>query len=137
MRSSSTEERRRAGLNSRYLLILGIAVLVIGILVPSPNIEGHDTGFFKHYGGGAFCGFLWLFLYRNAGLKLSALLELVTLYALVSMLGVGVELVELVGTRIDVLTGSTVDTSWALLANTLGALSVWLVYRATPSSHPS
>jgi hypothetical protein len=115
--------------DSRYLLVFGVIVLVICILLPSPHIEGQDTGSLKHFGGGLFCGFLWLFLYRNAGLRLTPLVEFLSLYALVSMLGVAVELVELVGTRTHVLTGSTTDTSWDLLANTLGATTFWLLYR--------
>jgi hypothetical protein len=72
-----------------------------------------------------------LFLYRNAAMKLTPLVEALTLYALVCMLGVAVELVELGGTRIDVLTGNTTDTSWDLLANTLGAATFWLGYRGS------
>ena len=126
--NAGPDEVAAAG-NSRYLLIAGVLVLVVCILLPSPDIEGHDTGFFKHFGGGLFCGFLWLFLYRSTALKLTPLVEALSLYALVCMLGVGLELVELGGTRIDVLTGSTTDTSWDLLANTLGAGAFWLAYR--------
>lgn len=125
----ATPGASHAAQTSRYLLVAGVIVLVVCILLPSPQIEGRDTGFVKHFGGGLFCGFLWLAIYRSAGLKLTPLLEVVSLYAVVSMLGVGVELVELLGTRIDILHGPTDDTSWDLLANTSGALSLWVVYR--------
>ncbi len=129
MKLKDASSTRAAAPSSRYLLVAGVVVLVVCILLPSPQIEGRDTGFVKHFGGGLLCGYLWLFLYRNAGMKLTPLLEAVSLYALVSMLGIGVELVELVGTRIDVLHGPTDDTSWDLLANTSGALTFWVLFR--------
>lgn len=89
----------------------------------------------KHFvGGGIFTGFLWLYLIRRQGWNFSILLEWASLYALVCALGVAVELAELAGTKSGVLdTGpfdvDTTDTSWDLLANTLGALTFWVVYR--------
>ena len=81
-------------------------------------------------GGGFFCGLLWLSLKTQLGWRISPLMELVSLYALVSAFGVANELFELAIVEFKLvhhLNGA--DTWWDLLANTLGALVFWIGYR--------
>ncbi len=83
----------------------------------------------RHFGGGLLCGFIWLYVCRVFDVRLSALAELATLYALVCSLGVAIELVEVASLRLHILEGSILDTTWDLVADTLGAFAFWLVYR--------
>jgi len=54
--------------------------------------------------------------------------EFLSLFALVSMLGVANELFELVIVNLGVAGLALTDTSWDLLMNTLGALLVYCTY---------
>ncbi len=115
---------------SRLLLLVGGLCFFISWYLPSPLIEGRDTNFTTHFvGGGIFCGFVWLYLKRHLQLSLSPLIELVTLYAVVSSLGVANELFELVITKIHFVSIDPSDTWWDFVANSLGSLAFWMVYR--------
>jgi hypothetical protein len=108
-------------------------VLGISLLLPSPLIDGNNTGFTKHFGGGLFCCFLWLFIMQSNGWRLPKWQEFITLYAFVCMLGVTVELVEILFLEIgyieeNLLDVRTTDTSWDLVANTAGAVVFWVIY---------
>jgi len=114
------------------------------LLLPSPLIDGNNTGFSKHFGGGVLCGFLWLFLMRVAGWRLPVWQEFFSLYAFVCAMGVTVELVEILFLEIgyieaNLLDVRTTDTSWDLVANTSGGVAFWILYRLyeaiLPSSH--
>lgn len=111
--------------------LLLIACLVYGIswYLPSPLIHGQNTAFITHFvGGGVFSGLLWLYIKKQSGWKLSALEEVIYLYAFVSALGVANELFELAIVELHLvrnLNGN--DTWWDLLANTLGACCCWAI----------
>lgn len=53
---------------------------------------------------------------------------MVSLLALVSMLGVANELFELAAVQLGLIGISLADTPWDLLMNTLGAFTFWSVY---------
>lgn len=113
--------------------LLGIAGIVFFIswFLPSPLIDGRNTAFMTHLiGGGVYCGLLWLYTKRHLHWKASWLLELITLFAFVSAFGVANELFELFIVHFKFVTSlNLTDTSWDLLANTLGALLFWVVYK--------
>lgn len=103
---------------------------MVSWFIPSPLIDGEDTQFSTHFvGGGIFTGFVWLYAVRQLNWRLSLPLELLSLYALVSSLGVTNELFEWAVTQLRLLRLTPCDTWWDLLANTSGALAFWLVYR--------
>ncbi len=112
------------------VLALACLIYFISWYLPSPLIHGENTAFTTHFiGGGIFTGLVWLFAKRQLQWKTSWLMELITLYAAVSALGVANELFELfvAESRIVPMTGR--DTWWDLLANTSGALFLWIIYR--------
>ncbi len=115
----------------RSLLITACLVFFISWYLPSPLIDGEDTSFTTHFvGGGIFTGLLWFYLKRSLKWRGVWWLEAFSLFALVSALGAVNELFELLMVRIDISSIPLDDTNWDILANTLGALVVYLVYLA-------
>ena len=112
------------------LLSAACFVYFISWYIPSFPVDGRNTAFVTHFiGGGIFSGMLWLYFKKNLGWKLSPTLELFTLYALVSALGVANELFEFAAFETGIRFVSGFDTWWDLFANTLGALAFWTGYR--------
>lgn len=112
------------------ILLAACLAYFVAWYLPSPLIHGEDTAFTTHLiGGGIFSGLLWLYTKRQLGWHLSSALELVSLYIVVSALGVANELAELLLVQRGVINLTLADTSWDLLANTLGAILFWLGYK--------
>lgn len=115
---------------SKNLLLMASVLLFISQFLPSPLIHGQNTQFSTHFiGGGIFSGLVWLFIKINMRLSFGPVFELLSLYFLVSGLGVANELFELAANGVGIIHTPSNDTWWDLLANTLGALFFWLVYR--------
>jgi predicted neutral ceramidase superfamily lipid hydrolase len=115
----------------KKLLVIACLVLFSSLLLPSPLIHGENTNFTTHFvGGGIFTGLIWLFLKLNYRPKLKPLVELASLYLLVSGLGVANELFEFAANALGILNIPGTDTWWDLFANTLGALTFWICYKA-------
>lgn len=116
----------------RWILLLACVLFFVSWFLPSPPIDGMRTQFFTHFvGGGVFCGVLWLYLVRAKVIRLQSWWqEVVTLFALVSSLGVVNELFEIFLYEIGHMPYGIRDTSWDLLANTLGALAFYVLYKA-------
>jgi hypothetical protein len=74
-------------------------------------------------------GFLWLYVKHRLSWNAAWWMECVTVFALVSALGVLNELFELATVELGVARLSGADTWWDLLANTLGAGLYWVGYR--------
>ncbi len=116
------------------LLLTACVCFFISWYLPSPSIHGMDTQFTTHVvGGGIFSGLLWLYGKKQLHWNTSWLLELITIFSLVSSLGVLNELFELVTVELHLTQLSGRDTWWDLLANTFGALFVWLLHRLSVS----
>ena len=123
--------RHFGGDAKKYLpwLYAAIALYLVSWWLPSPLIEGKDTSFSTHFvGGGLFTGFLWYYLKQALCWKAHWLLEAFSLFALVSALGVLNELLEVVLYVFHGMPHGIVDTSWDLLANSLGALCFYVAY---------
>lgn len=119
----------------RWPLLLAGILFAISWYLPSPDAHGIPTSNATHFvGGGIFSGLVWLYLRRQIGWRRSIGIDLVVLYAVVSALGVGNELVELAAVKIGLLDLPLTDTSEDLLANTLGAGAFWLVATALERS---
>lgn len=114
----------------RWWLYAACILFAISWYLPSPLIEGRDTSFVTHFvGGGIFTALLWIYLKRSLGLNWHWALELAALFGLVSALGAINELAELFLVKTNLATITLDDTNWDILANTLGALLAWLVYK--------
>ncbi|PID99275.1 hypothetical protein CSA80_00705 [Candidatus Saccharibacteria bacterium] len=117
----------------KHRLLLASACLLFAIswYLPSPDIDGRQTAFMTHvFGGGVFCGLLAVYLKNVLGWRTSWWREAAALFALVSSLGVINELFEVVLWRFNLMPNGISDTSWDLVANTLGALLFFLGYKA-------
>jgi len=115
----------------RYMpwLYAASVLYMISWWLPSPLIEGRDTSFTTHFlGGGVFTGMVWYYLKQSLKWNAHWLLEAFSLFVLVSTLGVANELLEVVLYVFGRMPNGISDTSWDLLANTLGALTFYLVY---------
>ena len=121
-----------------WLIVAGLLLYVISWWLPSPLIEGRDTSLTTHFiGGGLFTGFVWLYVKRSFRWKSSWWFEGLTLFALVSSLGVINELAEIVFYACGYMPYGISDTSWDLLANSLGSFVFFLLYVAFLKRHYS
>ena len=120
---------RRYDVNgSPWLLTIACVIFATATFYPSPLINGQNTQFMTHLlGGGVFVGMLWVY-FMPLMRKLSWWYKAVILYAAVSALGVLNELYELWAHENGIITVPITDASWDLLANTLGALIVFVIY---------
>lgn len=117
---------------NKKLLAAACLVYLVSWYLPTFHIEGQNTAFVTHFvGGGIFSGLLWLYLVQSLKLKLHPPAELVSLYFLVSGLGVANELLEFFLDKTGLMYIPSWDTWWDLLANTSGAITFWLVYKIT------
>ena len=114
----------------RSLLAVACILFLVSWYLPSPLIDGMDTSFTTHFvGGGLFCGLLWLYLYKTLKCRWPVWLQLISLFALVSMLGTVNELFELVIVQLGLVDIQLIDTSWDLFANTLGSAVFYALYK--------
>ena len=112
--------------------LLGSAAIVffLSLFLPSPLIHSQNTNFTTHFvGGGIFTGLIWLFLKLNFKFKANWLIELLSLYFLVSGLGVANELFEFFSNGVGLIHIPSNDTWWDLFANTTGAGVFWVTYK--------
>lgn len=120
----------------RWWLYAACTLYVVSWWLPSPLIEGRDTSFTTHFlGGGVFTGMLWYYLKQSLNWRAHRLLEAFSLFALVSALGVANELLEIVLNALGLMPHGITDTSWDLLANTLGALTFYVGYFLLTKKH--
>jgi hypothetical protein len=123
---------KKYGKNEKYyrpLLYVACLLFFVSWYLPSPLIDGQDTSFVTHFvGGGMFTGFLWLYIRYSLQLKLRWFMDAAILFALVSALGSINELFELFMVQTHLARILITDTSWDILANTLGALLVFILH---------
>lgn len=113
----------------KWLLFLACLLFFISWYIPSPKIDGQQTQFFTHFvGGGIFTGLLWLYIKLVKKWHAAWWVEAASLFALVSSLGVTNELFEFVLFKTGHMPHGIADTTYDLVANTLGAFSLYLVY---------
>ncbi|MFZ1249311.1 MAG: hypothetical protein WAQ24_03235 [Candidatus Saccharimonadales bacterium] len=120
----------KTGRKQQGWLIAACSLFFISYFLPSPLVHGTETQFMTHLvGGGFFSGFLWLYIVRAKRIVFqNALVEVASLFALVCTLGVMNELFEIVIFWLGRMPMGIADTSWDLVANTIGALSFYLAY---------
>ena len=104
-----------------FVLWSACVLFFVSWYIPSPLIYGQDTSFTTHFlGGGIFTGFLWLYIKLNFKWSATWFIEAGSLFALVSSLGVLNELFEFTTNMLGLTHILLTDTSWDLVANTLG-----------------
>ena len=129
-------ESKATTMPPRVILYIACVLFCISWYLPSPLIHGEDTSFVTHFiGGGVFTGLLWLYLKQTLGWSSSWYIEVFSLFALVSALGAINELFELFLVETNISSILLTDTSWDILANTLGAVLIYGVYRLYDSWH--
>lgn len=113
----------------RWLIVAGL-LFFISYWLPSPLIQGRQTEFMTHFvGGGVFTGFVWLYIATvQKWLAKPWWFGAATLFALVSSLGVLNELFEVSTYMLFGWPSTVADTSWDLVANTLGAALFYLCF---------
>lgn len=113
----------------RRWLLAAVGIYFVSWWLPSPLIDGVDTSFTTHFvGGGVFCGVLGIYLLQSFDVRPKPWQRAILLFALVSSLGVLNELFELTMVRTGMMRIRITDTSWDLLANTLGAMIFFISY---------
>ena len=114
----------------RTLLYVACGLFFVSWYLPSPLIHGQDTSFVTHFvGGGVFTGLVWIYLVQSFKWRSHWLLESFSLFALVSALGCVNELFELFANEVGLASIVISETNWDILANTLGAVCVYVVYK--------
>ncbi len=112
----------------RWLLLVACFIMFMSWFLPSPLVDGQETQFMTHFvGGGIFTGLLWLYIKLVKKWSKKWWVEAASLFALVSALGVFNELFEVVLYIFGHMQNIS-DTSWDLVANTLGAMTFFVVY---------
>lgn len=112
------------------------ALYMISWFLPQPLIEGQNTQFTTHLvGGGCFTACIWTYLRSRWPYRIPWLLQSISLFALVSMLGVANELFELGISQLGILAIDPSDTWWDLLANTLGAFGLGTAIMSIPTKN--
>lgn len=119
----------KSGKKHILILIIACVIFTLSWYLPSPLIEGEQTQFMTHLvGGGVFSGVFWLYLKKVKNWKAVCWIEAISLFVFVSALGVINELFELLLYVFNYMPQGIADTSWDLLANTLGAVLFFAVY---------
>lgn len=113
----------------RWMLYLACLLFAVSWYLPSPLIDGMDTSFTTHFvGGGIFTGLVWWYLKQSLAWQSQWLVEVFSLFALVSALGCINELAEVVLVYTEIATITLADTSWDIVANTSGAFLMYVIY---------
>ena len=126
--------RYRVRKSSSWLAVAAI-IFSASLFLPSPQIQGIDTEFWTHFfGGGFFIGILYVY-FRPLVLRVLKTKELrwyhdlILLFMFTSALGVVNELYELFAQQVRLHDETLEDTPWDLLANTLGIVTFYGVFR--------
>jgi hypothetical protein len=120
---------KNSGHHNSLILIAACLLFFMSWYLPSPEIQGQQTAATTHFvGGGVFTGLVWVYIKQYLQWHKHWIIELVSLLALVSLLGVANELFELLVVNLGLANLHLADTSWDLLMNTMGALTVWVLF---------
>ncbi len=121
--------------SSVIYLAFAFCLPLIWMFVPKEIIEFRQINFLQHaVGGGVAVGFISIYFIKNFRERFPVFnnffFQLIFVFALVSMLGVANELLEFLldYLGIGIFSADRYDTWFDLLANTSGALGVFLVW---------
>lgn len=120
--------------NTQSLLpYLAAGLFLVAVFIPDIHISSETNTFQQHFvGGGLYSACLYFYFRQVFGWSFAWYLELVMLFGWTSAFGVANELLEFWLVKLNISNIDLADADWDLLANTLGALTgyiVWLLYR--------
>jgi len=128
--TSYVNRRFKVRKNTIWLVVASL-LFSLSLFLPSPVINGIDTEFWTHFfGGGFFIGLLYVYFQPLIKRDLKWYQEIILLFMLVSTFGVINELYELFAQQVGIFHESLEDASWDLLANTLGVITFYVLYRS-------
>jgi hypothetical protein len=111
-----------------WLPALAAVLFVTAFFIPDIHISKETTTFQQHFvGGGIYCTLLFIYFQRLLGWSTNWAVSILLLLAWTSAIGVANELLEFTLTKLFHTHIATSDTDWDLLANTLGALSSYII----------
>jgi hypothetical protein len=114
------------------LLVIATVVYLVGPLLPDIHISASTDTFQEHFMGGVYTALLYVFFSRLFGWRPRWWLNLLGLFAWTSAFGVFNELFEFAIVQLNLIQIDITDTSWDLVANTVGSLTafalLWLFY---------
>jgi hypothetical protein len=111
-------------------LPLVAAIIYFGSLyVPDIHISMETSTFQEHFLGGVYTAILYVYFTQLFGWRRHWLVMLVGLYAWTSSLGVANEILEFALTKLDIQHINISDTSWDLVANTVGSFTAYALLR--------
>jgi hypothetical protein len=117
-------------------LVFACILPLLWVFLPREVLETRTVNFLQHaIGGGVAVGFVSIYFLANLGDKFPSLkkffVQIIFVYALVCMMGVANELLEFLLDyfSVGIFSSDRYDTWYDLLANTTGAVSIYLVYK--------
>lgn len=123
--------------SSIIYLVFAFILPLVWVFVPKEIIHLRNINFIQHaVGGGVAVSFISIYLIKNLKEKFpllnNFLVQLILVYALVSMLGVANELLEFLldYLKVGIFSADRYDTWFDLLANTIGAIGLFTIYSA-------
>lgn len=126
----AARKRPEIGIQPQYAWMpLAAAVLFfIAWFIPVVPVSPDTDTFQQHFvGGGLFCAVLFVYAKKLFGRRIGLLPSVLLLFAWVSAFGVANELFEFTITTLGIANVNLGDTGWDLLANTLGAVTGYLI----------
>lgn len=128
----------KAKKSHNWLPLAAAFLFITAWFLPDIHISNETTTFQQHFvGGGAYAACLYVYAKKLFDWKLSIIPSLIILFAWVSALGVANELLEFALTKLGLAQIGTNDTDWDLLANTLGAVTGYLLLLAGGTEKPA
>lgn len=122
--------------SSIIYLIFAASLPLIWIFLPKEILGTRSVNFIQHaVGGGVAVGFVSIYFIHSFRHILDYLnkfpVQLIFVYALVSMFGVANEILEftLDFFKIGIFSSDRYDTWFDMVANTMGAISIFLIYK--------
>lgn len=124
------ELKKKVDLKKHWLWLLGPVITGLAGALVFTSSENVFTNFILHTSGGVSVTFIYIYLIKTFKIKLNWRLHLLALFALVSMLGVVNEIFEYAVelAHLGVMAWDIHDTWRDLVANTVGAFSMWFLY---------
>lgn len=111
-----------------WLPIVAAFLFITAFFIPNIHISKETTTFQQHFvGGGMYTACLYVYFKKLLGWSMSLPISFIVLFAWASAFGVANELLEFTLTKLQFAQIGTGDTDWDLLANTLGALTGYII----------
>jgi hypothetical protein len=113
-----------------FLPIIAAVLFFVAFLIPDIDISKETDSFQQHLvGGGLYCACLYFYLKQIMKWRFVWYVDLVLLLAFTSAFGVANELLEFTLVKLNIQNINLADADWDLLANTLGAVTGFIIFQ--------